>query len=131
MFADAAAPFAAATDLPASFSVAPPAPSHEVLLAWLAFVGLLAVAVVAIPLAATLVRRALPAERRARIALEPIAFGHSPRAQRSPRQPVRMHRTLLATALLVLPALLVLLGVGVLQRDGLAAVEGEIGRAHV
>ena len=106
--------------------IASPAPSSEVALAWLVFVGLLGVAMVAIPFAAALIRRALPAERRARVSLEPITFGHSPLAQRSPRQPVRMHRTLVATALLVLPALLVLLGVGVLHRDGLAAVEGAL-----
>lgn len=95
-------------------------------LGWLVFVGLLALALVAIPTAAALVRRALPAELRAPIPVPPIAFGHSPRAQRSPRHPVRMHRTLLASALLVLPALIVLLGVGVLARDGVAAVEGAL-----
>lgn len=95
-------------------------------LAWLVFVGLLALALVAIPISAALVRLFLPADLRARIPVEPIAFGHSPRAQRSPRHPVRMHRTLLASALLVLPAVIVLLGVGVVARDGLAAVEGAL-----
>lgn len=95
-------------------------------LAWLVFVGLLALALVAIPTTAALVRRFLPEDLRARVSVPPIAFGHSPRAQRSPRHPVRMHRTLLASALLVLPAVLVLLGVGVVARDGLAAVEGAL-----
>jgi hypothetical protein len=110
----------------ATAALAPPPPSDEIALSWLVFVGLLAVALVFIPLAAALVRRALPAELRMRIPVEPVAFGHSPRAQRSPRHPVRTHRTLLATALLVLPALIVLLGVGLLRRDGLAAVEGAL-----
>lgn len=95
-------------------------------LAWLVFVGLLALALVAIPTAAALVRRALPEDLRGKRPVPPIAFGHSPHAQRSPRHPVRMHRTLLASALLLLPAVIVLLGVGVLGRDGLAAVEGAL-----
>lgn len=106
--------------------ILPPPPGEAAALAWATFVGLLAVALVAIPVAAALVRRALPAERRAPIALLPLAFGHSPRAQRSPRQSIRMHRTLLATSLLALPALLILLGVGVLHRDGVLAVEGAL-----
>ncbi|MEZ4332485.1 MAG: hypothetical protein R3F35_12060 [Myxococcota bacterium] len=105
---------------------APPAPPGEVVLAWLVFVGLLALALVAIPLAAALLRRALPASLRRPIPLDPIAFGHSPHAQRSPRHPIRMHRTLLAAALLTLPALIVLLAVGVVRRDGLAAIEGAL-----
>lgn len=95
-------------------------------LAWLAFVGLLALALVAIPTTAALVRRFLPPDERTPLPVPPIHFGHSPRAQRSPRHPVRMHRTLLASALLVLPAVIVLLGVGVLARDGVAAVEGAL-----
>jgi hypothetical protein len=95
-------------------------------LAWLCFLGLLGVAVVAIPVAAAIVRRGLPAGARRRVTVEPIAFGHSPRAQRSPRQPVRMHRTLLATAFLALPALVLLLGVGTLRREGIDALEGAL-----
>jgi hypothetical protein len=107
-------------------TLAPVAPADEVVLAWAVFVGLLAAALLALPLTAVLVRRALPGPLRKRIPLEPIAFGHSPHAQRSPRHPIRMHRTLLASALLALPALIVLLGVGVLRRDGIAAVEGAL-----
>lgn len=105
---------------------APPAAAGDVVIAWLAFVGLLALALVAIPLAAFFVRRLLPAPLRRPIPLEPIAFGHSPHAQRSPRHPIRMHRTLVAAALLALPALIVLLAVGVVRRDGLAAIEGAL-----
>lgn len=107
-------------------SLAPPAPTAEIALAWAGFVGLLALALVAIPASAALVRRLRPRPRRPRILLESFAYAFSARAQRSPRQPVRMHRTLLATALLALPALLVLLGVGVVRSDGLAAVEGAL-----
>jgi len=117
-------PIASALDpslLAASASV--PAPAASVALAWLCFVVLLGLALVAIPLAAALVRRGLPSEQRRRVVLEPVRFGDSPRAQRSPRQPVRMHRTLLATALLALPALILLLGVGVLRHEGVSAVE--------
>jgi hypothetical protein len=94
-------------------------------LAWLCFLGLLGVALVAIPVAAAIVRRGLPTGARSRRIVEPIAFGHSPRAQRSPRQPVRIHRTLLATAFLALPALVLLLGVGAL-REGIDALEGAL-----
>jgi hypothetical protein len=111
---------------PQTSPVASPAPSVEVALAWLCFLGLLGLALIAIPVVAWLVRRGLPAEARRRVVVEPIAFGHSPLAQRSPRQPVRMHRTLLATAFLALPALVLLLGVGSLRRAGIDAVEGAL-----
>jgi len=111
---------------PQATPVSQPAPPDEVALAWLCFLALLGLALVAIPVVAGLVRRGLPAEARRRLDVEPIAFGHSPRAQRSPRQPVRMHRTLLATAFLALPALLLLLGVGALRREGIGALEGAL-----
>ncbi len=98
----------------------------EVALAWLCFVALLALALVAIPIVAALVRLGLSGSGRSLRSVEPIAFGHSPHAQRSPRQPVRLHRTLLATALLALPALLLLLGVGVIRDDGVAAVRNAL-----
>jgi len=94
-----------------------PATAASVPIAWVGFVGLLGLLLAALPLSAALLRRALPAPRRAPIELEPALFGHSPLAQRSPRQSVRMHRTLLATAFLALPGLLVLVGVAPL-RDG-------------
>lgn len=103
-----------------------PAPPGEVALAWLCFVALLALALVAIPVAAGLVRLGLPRSARLLRSVEPIAFSHSPHAQRSPRQPVRLHRTLLATALLALPALLLLLGVGVIRGEGVAAVRSAL-----
>lgn len=103
-----------------------PALPGEVALAWLCFVALLALALVAIPVAAALVRLGLPGSERSLRPVEPIAFGHSPHAQRSPRQPVRLHRTLLATALLTLPALLLLLGVGVIRGAGVAAVRSAL-----
>lgn len=95
-------------------------------LAWLCLLGLLGAALVAIPVAAAIARRGLSAAARGRLTVEPIAFGHSPRVQRSPRQPVRLHRTLLATAFLALPALVLLLGVSALRRDGIAALEGAL-----
>lgn len=104
----------------------PQASPVDVAIAWLCFFGLLAGALVAIPALAWVVRLGLPARARTRAPVEPIPFGQSPRAQRSPRQPVRMHRTLLATALLTLPALLLLLGVGALRREGIAGLEGAL-----
>lgn len=104
----------------------PQASPADVAIAWLGFLGLLGGALVAIPAAAWIVRRGLPTASRVRVPVEPIPFGHSPRAQRSPRQPVRLHRTLLATALLTLPALILLLGVGALRRDGIDALEGAL-----
>jgi hypothetical protein len=101
-------------------------PSFEVAAAWLCFVGLLGLALVAIPAVAAVVRRGLPDRRRARRTVEPIAFGHSPLAQRSPRQPVRHHRTLLATALLALPALLLLVGVEAIRGEGVSAVRSAL-----
>jgi hypothetical protein len=103
-----------------------PALSGDVALAWLCFVALLALALVAIPAVAALVRLGLSGNGRSLRSVEPIAFGHSPHAQRSPRQPVRLHRTLLATVLLALPALLLLLGVGVIRDDGVAAVRNAL-----
>jgi hypothetical protein len=104
----------------------PQASPVDVTIAWLCFLALLTLALVAIPAAAWCVRRGLPATARTRAPVEPITFGQSPRTQRSPRQPVRMYRTLLATALLTLPALLLLLGVGALRRDGIASLEGAL-----
>jgi hypothetical protein len=106
--------------------LAPPAPAAEIGLAWLCFVVLLALAFVAIPALALAVRARLPRPLRAPVVLAPASFGHSPKVQRSPRHPVRMHRTLLATALLTLPALLLLLGVGALRREGIGVVEGAL-----
>jgi hypothetical protein len=115
-----------ANTLESGLTGAASAPSFEVALAWLCFVGLLALALVAIPVAAALVRLGLPKSRRVPLSVEPIAFGHSPLAQRSPRQPVRHHRTLLATALLALPALLLLLGVEAIRSEGVAAVRSAL-----
>ncbi len=114
---------------PQANPVASPAPSMEVVLGWLCFLGLLGLALAAIPLAAALVRRGLPAADRRRIPVEPIAFGHSPRAQGSPRHPVRMHRTLLAAAFLGVPALLLLLGAPAFRHQGMAALEGALALA--
>lgn len=107
----------------------PAAPVSDIALAWTVFVALLGSALVAGPIGAWVLRRQLPTERRGRRVVPELVFSHSPRAQRSPRLPVRMHRTLLATALLALPALIVLLSVGVLERDGTAAVEGALALA--
>lgn len=107
-------------------ALAPPAPVADIAVAWLCFVALLGAAFVSIPLLALGVRACLPRALRAKVVLAPAAFGHSPLTQRSPRHPVRMHRTLLATALLTLPALLLLLGVGALRRDGIGVVEGAL-----
>ena len=112
--------------VPQANPVASPAPSMEVVLGWLCFLGLLGLALAAIPLAAALVRRGLPAAARRRVPVEPIAFGHSPRAQGSPRHPVRMHRTRLAAAFLALPALLLLLGAPAFPRQGVSALDGAL-----
>lgn len=105
------------------------ASSAEAVLGWLCFLVLLGLALALIPLAAAAIRRALPAAARRPVPVEPIAFGHSPRVQGSPRQPVRMHRTLLAAAVLALPALLLLLGAPAFPGLGVAALEGALALA--
>ncbi len=111
---------------PQATPVASAASSADAVLGWLCFLGLLGLAVAAIPLAASAIRRGLPAAQRRPLMVEPIAFGHSPRAQGSPRQPVRMHRTLLAAAFLALPSLLLLLGAPAFRSRGVAALEGAL-----
>jgi len=64
-------------------------------------------------------RRLLPPDRRARIPLEPLAFGISPRVRRSPRHAVALHRPLitsvfvLALGLLLIPFAAAIRSVGV------------------
>lgn len=90
------------------------------------FLLLLFVATAAVPILAALLRRGLPASRRAGVALEEVAFGNSGRARRSPRHAILLHRALVSSffvalaALLLLPAALATREVGVaLLRTGL------------
>ncbi len=77
----------------------------------------------AVPLAAAVLRRALPARSRAIVAVDEIEFGTSQKARRSPRHAVLLHRGLLGAffmaivALALVPAAVALrdLGVGVVQ----------------
>ena len=77
----------------------------------------------AVPLAARLLRRALPARRQTIVPVGEIEFGVSQKARRSPRHAVLLHRGLLGAffmaivALMLVPAAVALrgLGVGVVQ----------------
>ena len=63
--------------------------------------GLLA----AVPLAAALLRRALPARRAVTVPVEEVAFGVSQKARRSPRHAVLLHRGLLGAFFVAIVAL--------------------------
>ena len=88
---------------------------------WLVFVLGLAGAAALVPLGAALLRRALPRARRAPLVVEPVAFGGSPRAQRSPRQAIRLHRSVLTStfmAALAVGALALVLAIDALGAIG-------------
>jgi len=92
-------------------------------MAWLVFVALLLVSVGAIPLLARALRRRLPVDRRQPISLEPVSYGDSPKARRSPRQAIRAHRTLMMTLHMALLALVVLPGLAALRSLGLTGLQ--------
>jgi hypothetical protein len=95
----------------------------ESAVAWLVFVFLMLTSVGALPIAARAIRKRLPPVHREPIALEPVSFGDSPRARRSPRHAIRAHRTLLTTFLLSLLALVLLPGIASLRAVGPAGLE--------
>ena len=80
--------------------------------------GVLVLALAA-PALARLVRGRLPAARRRPAPVAPVAFGDSPKARRSPRHAVLLHRGLAGTffglvvALAILPAATALADTGV------------------
>ena len=97
--------------------------------AWLVFTALLVAASSAVPFLARCLRRRLPAVRRAPIPLEPVVFGHSPKARRSPRHAVRPHRTVMTTGFIAVLSLVVLTGIAALQTLGVAGLQVAIGLA--
>ncbi|HEB89522.1 MAG TPA: hypothetical protein ENI85_08140 [Deltaproteobacteria bacterium] len=107
-------------------------------LAWLVFsAGILWMALM-VPTLAWILRRRLPSERlrsfpagdasgsdsrNGRIALDPVRFGNSPRARRSPRHAVQQHRMLLAGVFSTLLALVALPGLVALRSLGPSALQ--------
>lgn len=69
---------------------------------FLVFVLLLVVSVGALPLVALGLRRLLPRTRRDPRPIEAVRFGVSQQTRRSPRHAILLHRSLLATAFIVL-----------------------------
>ena len=96
-------------------------------LAWLVFVTLVVASAAAIPCLAWVVRRQLPLARRVPIPLEPIVFGFSPKARRSPRHAVLQHRSLMATAFIAVLALFLLPGIAAVRGLGVVGLQAAIG----
>ena len=110
--AAAAAPFSAP---PAALAETAGA---EVVIAWLLLVTIVLLAAAAVPWAAAGLRRGLPGARREPIPLEPVAFGDSPFARRSPRHAVRLHRTVVTSGFVAVLSLVVLTGIAALRTLG-------------
>ncbi|MEO2106951.1 MAG: hypothetical protein ABGZ36_15055, partial [Actinomycetota bacterium] len=89
--------------------------------------GLIGACVVAVPVIAWLIRRWLPVAGRRPLELEPVSFGTSPKSRRSPRHAILQHRTLMATALICVLAILILPGISAIQSLGLPALQVSIG----
>lgn len=93
------------------------------LTAWLFFIVLLMASAAAVPLIAWFLRRRLPAPRRVSIPLEPVAFGSSPKSQRSPRHAVLQHRTLMTAAFIAVLALFLLPGIVAIRVLGVPGLQ--------
>jgi len=68
---------------------------------WLLLLFILASASVWPALLAAILRRRLPPDPRLETALEPVAFGHSPRVLRAPRHAVSLHRSLVTSVCVI------------------------------
>jgi hypothetical protein len=93
------------------------------LLAWLFFVALIVASAAAIPLAAWFLRRRVPELQRGSIPLEPVAFGSSPKSQRSPRHAALQHRTLMTTAFIAVLTLFLLPGIVAIRVLGASGLQ--------
>jgi hypothetical protein len=111
-----------AESLSSASAVTQPAGSASIL-AWIVFVALVVLGAAAIPFLARLLRRGLHASRRDSVPLEPVVFGYSPRARRSPRHAVRQHRTLMTTGFIAVLSLVVLTGIAALQSLGVSGLQ--------
>ena len=92
----------------------------------LLFVCALLLGLAAVPSFAWLLRHALPRASRARIDVEPVHFGVSERARRSPRHAVLLHRALLTTAFLVPIALVLVPSIVALRALGPRGLQSAI-----
>lgn len=90
---------------------------------WLVFAVLLATATAVIPCLAWALRRRLPVAARNPILLEPVDFGRSQLARRSPRHAVLLHRTLMLAAFIAVLAVVLLPAVAGLRARGAAGLE--------
>jgi hypothetical protein len=86
------------------------------------FVGLLVAAAILVPVVASGVRRGLPDRRRGALLLEPVCFGSSQKARRSPRHAVLLHRGLVGSFFMALVALLLVPAAASLSVLGVAAI---------
>ena len=77
----------------------------------------------AVPLAAALLRRALPARRIVAQPVDEIVFGVSQKARRSPRHAVLLHRGLLGAFFMSLVALVLVPGGVALRRLGVDVIQ--------
>ena len=122
MLAESLSPSMAAANYPA-----PNIEMAEVGIAWLTFVALGGLCFLAIPFVVWLIRRQLPETRRAKVRLEPVTFGGSPKSLHSQRHVVRQHRTLMTAVLISVLALLILPGLVALRSLGVSALQVAIG----
>jgi hypothetical protein len=85
------------------------------LMGWLAFVAVVLLGASLVPLAAFVIRRRLPVERRETRSLPPLRLGQSPKTRRSPRHAVAAHRTFLAATIMTGISLVLIPFVGALR----------------
>lgn len=95
--------------------------------AWLVFVVFLMASAAVVPLGAWLLRRGLPPECRVPIRLDPVVFGTSQKALRSPRQAVLQHRTLMTAVFVAVLVVCLLPGMVALRRLGIPGLQVAIG----
>lgn len=85
--------------------------------------GLGVVAATLVPLTAWVLRRRLPRDRRAALRrLEPVTFGNSQKARRSPRHAILLHRGLMSSFFMALVALFLVPAAASLTKLGAAAI---------
>lgn len=90
------------------------------------FMALLALGWLFVPLLAGCLRSGLPVRRRARRPLEPVSFGSSQKAHRSPRHAVLLHRGLLGAFFMALVALFLVPAAAALRGLGTAVIPAAI-----
>ena len=90
------------------------------------YVGLAVAGAALVPLLAAVLRRGLPVGRRPTQPLEPVSFGSSQKARRSPRHAILQHRGLVGNFFMALVALFLFPAVASLTTLGAAAIPAAI-----